>query len=259
MSYPKSQCIEALRSINQQVEGKLSVKAYRQQMKSKHPSVRTIQNKFDTWNDAKSEASLSTTPATRDVDVSFFDDLDATSSYWLGFIVADGYVAPKQFKLKITKRDEEHLQQFRNDIESDHAIHEDNSGAGGTNVSLTIGRHDFTSNLYDIVGEGKTFSDTIPEIASEHYQHFFRGVFDGDGTCSPEGYKVLRIAGHKERLDKLANLSPFNFHVALNDKHPTEGHGYLQTRHNGQEVAEWMYPDGENTEPMLERKYPDWV
>jgi len=261
MSYPEAQCLNSLEKCASKIDGELSVRAYRKIKTEEDPSVRTIQNKFGTWNDAKQKIELETTAATQPVDTEYFEEMDDETSYWLGFIIADAYVAEKQFKLKISKKDKEHLEKFKQDISAGHVIYEDDSGMGGVSVSMTIGRHDFTKKLYSIVGKEKTFSDSIPDIPKEYWNSFVRGIYDGDGTIKHEdSARIIGIVGHVPRLENIDEMIPFEVNVKNNKNHPTENHGYLHcTGDEAEKIINWMYPQGEETEPKLDRKYPSWA
>ena len=57
----------------------------------------------------------------------FFDTLNEKSSYWLGFLYADGYVRLKdgksgELKLKLKNTDKNHIQKFLLDIKSEAPI-----------------------------------------------------------------------------------------------------------------------------------------
>lgn len=52
----------------------------------------------------------------------FFDGLNEQSSYWLGFLYADGYVRMKdgksgELKIKLKDTDKSHIEKFLNDID----------------------------------------------------------------------------------------------------------------------------------------------
>lgn len=68
--YSKAECIEALQEANGLVDGVLTAPQYRSVDVS--PTVRTIVNKFGSWNEAKNEAGLVTV------------DFDETHAYRLG-------------------------------------------------------------------------------------------------------------------------------------------------------------------------------
>jgi DNA-binding transcriptional regulator WhiA len=47
------------------------------------------------------------------IDETIFDDINTSEkAYWLGFIVADGYVSDSVLSLALSNKDEEHLKKF---------------------------------------------------------------------------------------------------------------------------------------------------
>lgn len=57
----------------------------------------------------------------KQVNSHFFDELNAESAYWLGYIFTDGYLSNKD-NLEICSKDKEQIEKFKAHIQSDHKI-----------------------------------------------------------------------------------------------------------------------------------------
>jgi hypothetical protein len=125
----------------------------------------------------------------------YFSIIDTEDkAYWLGFLYADGYVRLKnnksgQLKLKLSKKDKEHIILFNKYLSSNYPIKDFESvvkykdGLSKSNVSeLSIYN---TKLVNDLIKNGcvnnKTFVIRFPDIEYSLYRHFLRGYFDGDG------------------------------------------------------------------------------
>lgn len=131
--------------------------------------------------------------ATYDVDVNYFENIDCEhKAYWLGFMVSDGFVNKKELSFCLKKEDIKAIEDFRNDLKSNHPIKFNKDG----NPFITIvcnkickalysyGLHNRKSWDFDI----KKIVDKIPE---EYEHHFIRGLFDGDGSIRYYNYPYL--------------------------------------------------------------------
>jgi len=229
-------------------------------MKEKHPSAKTIHNVCGSWNKAKEEAGLEIIPKSLDHDLDYFREIDRETSYWLGFICADGYIAtdPTKLEIQLAEKDQHHIELFQKHIGSTHAINRKLSGKGIMCSHVQIGVERFADPLLEIFGEDKTFSDSIPELSEDLNCHFVRGIFDGDGHARPEKKKIC-ITGHGPRLEKVSDLIPVETSVDYSDHIPTEDLAVLRAYgDSATKMANWMYPERKDTEPKLDRKFPKW-
>jgi len=132
-------------------------------------------------------------------DENFFDKIDTEEkSYWLGFLFADGYVRIRkdkygELKLKLQYRDINHIELFKNHINSNNVIKTVDEkykykGEIKTTKSSTFSIYS-TKIVNDLINLGCTenksktiiFPDDLPK---ELIRHFIRGFFDGDGCVS---------------------------------------------------------------------------
>jgi len=116
-------------------------------------------------------------------------------AYWLGFLYADGCVrktkSGSQLVLKLSVKDEEHLNLFKKNIESEHKIvytesrvmTKNNVLSISNNCSLRVNSNELVEK---IINQGcvprKTFTIERPKINDDLIRHFIRGFYDGDGN-----------------------------------------------------------------------------
>lgn len=150
-------------------------------------------------------SGISLTNRRYQVNDTYFDKIDTEDkAYWLGFLYADGYIrerkSGKSLEMKLSIKDKQHLELFKNTIESDHKIVDGFNQVkykGGISSSHISTLAIYSSKLVDsIKSQGfhsrKTFTIEKPNITEDLIHHFIRGYFDGDGSFSfsPAKHKV---------------------------------------------------------------------
>jgi len=122
------------------------------------------------------------------VNEKYFDDLTEDSAYWLGFLYADGYVRLKdgksgEMKIKLKNTDKDHLEKFKNQIESSNPIKCGvNKDDGSKFCYMMVNSTHIVKKLFDLgCLENKTFKIRLPILNENLMSHFIRGYFDGDG------------------------------------------------------------------------------
>jgi hypothetical protein len=123
----------------------------------------------------------------------FFDVLNEKSTYWLGFLYADGYVRMKdgksgELKLKLKDTDKCHIEKFLKDIECDKPI---KCGIDNKSkfCSVTVYSNLLVNKLFELgCVNNKTQIIRLPILENDLMNHFIRGYFDGDGSI----YKVKK-------------------------------------------------------------------
>lgn len=129
-------------------------------------------------------------------------------AYWLGFIMADGYVSEVHNHLDISLKstDAHHLQLLADYFESDAKVTERKVGKH-TACRVTFCSKELVRSL---VSHGciqnKSLVLEFPSIKKELVHHFIRGYFDGDGSVS---------YNHEVRKS-------FNFHLIGTESFVTE-------------------------------------
>ena len=119
-------------------------------------------------------------------DVLFTDIKSEVQAYVLGFITADGSIDNKgpSLKIKLSRKDREHLLKLRNIFESTSPIHDYNYYKD-ISSTLIISNKKLVKDLekYNIFSN-KTFVVEFPILPDHLIRHYIRGVFDGDGCWS---------------------------------------------------------------------------
>ena len=200
----------------------------------------------------------------------FFTKLTPTSTYWAGFITADGclYLRGKQekvFYLTLKHADINHLRKFRKTIRSNARI-----GCVKSNNSANLRFYScdkvFDSLLNLGIKPHKNLRDEKIRIPNGLMSHFIRGVFDGDGSVS--GKKIthvqFQIAGYKpllkqiqDTLIKKCNVKKVKFYPLDYKK---EGKAF-RLQYTGSQIFRILKFLYKNSAPRirLERKYKKYL
>ncbi len=192
------------------------------------------------------------------INESFFQNWSPEIAYILGVIAADGCVCHdmtlKRYRLGITSKDFNWLQEIKRTIESEHPIRK-------CIVRLQSGVHivfkfDIESKkiVQDLLKLGifprKSLTLKFPNVPNRCLNHFVRGYFDGDGhvhTYMKWGkYPCIQLSfyGTKEFLVSLNQKIAES--VGCTIRNINQGKGIYELRYNTREaekVLGWMYKD----------------
>ena len=197
----------------------------------------------------------------------FFEKINTpTKAYWLGFLLADGWVAyrgliPKETGLALQVKDEEHLELFKNDTGySGRIVRKLNKNSLSKNglsmlATIRITCQRFTEHAIKAgIKPRKSGKLQIPPEAHKFPSDFVRGFADGDGSIGEKNFTficgsrefqtelrdfILEHTGHE--LYPAAVLSP------TTGKPLERLSGYIKDK----PVLDWMY---HNSERYLARK-----
>lgn len=191
---------------------------------------------------------------------------DEIKAYWFGFILADGHVTKSKDHLMITlnKNDRTHLEKFRLDIESNHPIKQRNDY---DSFEINIGSSILCNELYNKgINNRKSWEIDIDKIINSIpmrlYNHFIRGIFDGDGCI-----KIYKQTHYNKPLYHfsivglydLLNFIKEQFDIDMSLKYDTRTKSTyeLKTRSKGSivKIREYLY---KNATIYLDRKYEDF-
>lgn len=139
------------------------------------------------------------------LDDAFFDVIDTEAkAYWLGFITADGCVQAgpigtagwqrHELAVKLKASDAGHLEKLKADLAAENPVYhvpQRTSGMPAAQLSLSS-RHLVESLIRLGVTPRKSLTLTPWDGPAHLMRHYWRGVFDGDGT----------IVKHPGRRDK---------------------------------------------------------
>ena len=135
-------------------------------------------------------------------DETFFENIDSSSkAYWLGFIVADGYIMNNRKKdnksqatglrIRLSEKDKEHLEKFNDDMKSNvPIIIVKNYGvyANQNNlVELCFYSKDIVESLNSlgVTSGNKSCNEKFINFESKSLtKNFILGLFDGDGSIT---------------------------------------------------------------------------
>ena len=116
-----------------------------------------------------------------------FDIIDSNEkAYWLGFIVADGYLNEDKnmLRIKLGNKDKNHLIKFINFLGGDISMlkSEIHNTTGNTEWYVSTYAPQICNALNNLkVEQGKSGKEKIPPIEEKYYRDFIRGLWDGDG------------------------------------------------------------------------------
>lgn len=175
----------------------------------------------------------------------FFDEINTNEkAYWLGFLYADGYQNGKEIVINLKISDQEHLNNFKKILQSEHPLKEYHSI---NVVSLRIGSIKLCESLNHLgCVQNKSLIIKFPEFLKQSIflVDFIRGIFDGDGCIyiNKKKRKVLSIySGSKEFMIELYNIfisHGFNVHFGY------QKNGYVLKTGNQltiKQISSWLY------------------
>lgn len=218
---------------------------------------------------------------TYSLDENFFENLTATSIYWLGFIMADGNIREEYhahaLKIHLSIKDENHLHNFYKDIGYNgklrlHPAHEmtakGKTHQSGPSVTAQIVSKKLIHDLIKLecfpnkTQVGCKVSDSIP---NELFRHFIRGYFDGDGSIVVDKRKKgnqsaqlsLFILGDNEFLNTIRHRISTECNVNLPEISHRQGIDCIKWAGNLQcpKIFDWMYKDAERFLLRKKEKY----
>ena len=169
------------------------------------------------------------------VNDNYFEIIDSEhKAYWLGFLLADGYLidsghSKKSFGITLNEYDSYILEELKKDLESTYPVRH-YQDIRETYISETakitmksekifndLQKHGFTLN--------KSYNGVVSEFLPENmYWHFIRGYFDGNGGLSIAGDKkyhtyTLDFTGTYEIISWIQNIIGKD-NVKLQQRHP---------------------------------------
>ena len=143
--------------------------------------------------------------------------------YWLGFIMADGYLSKQNgISVLISERDKIHLQKLARFLKTKVKLRKRQDGGSynyKTGIALiTVGDSVLVPEIrkkFSLKHTNKTYNPPIlPEMKREQFLSFLAGYIDGDGCIAKQGncgkYKredvVIQVKCHSSWLDLLCEM-----------------------------------------------------
>ncbi len=198
-------------------------------------------------------------------DYSHFDIIDTPGkAYFLGFLVADAHLRPKNgygnsaLRVNLALRDKKHLHKLLNEIKSNHPVHV--CAEKHPSCWIEIRSNQLVGELHrhgvSYPGELSRFSNLTPELRN----HFVRGIWDGDGAlikrCSGDWMWFITgqfplLAVVQQTLMKECNLRKTKIKKDVRRKatYTLQYGGNLQVPR----IVEWLY-QGVTPQICLDRK-----
>ena len=124
-------------------------------------------------------------------DENYFEVIDTEhKAYWLGFIMADGCIKSNinQLSIGLSEKDINHLEKFKNSIKATNPITIEETNAFNKNYISCYFRINSKKLCNDLIKLNiypcKTQCEIPSNIPENLYNHYIRGIFDGDGWVS---------------------------------------------------------------------------
>lgn len=151
------------------------------------------QNKYSPQNQRRYE-----------IDDKFFDKLNPTNVYLIGFLAADGCIQKDgSIKIGLSSIDKPFLEKIRNILHSNYPIRVYLTKDGFSISEFIFRSENIKKKLaeYGIVNN-KTKTFNFPyNLSKEFYIDFIRGYFDGDGTfCMAGQYRRASLCGYNQQF-----------------------------------------------------------
>lgn len=186
-----------------------------------------------------------------DVNENFFDSLESEKPcYWLGFLLADGNAQDGLVRIRLSRKDENHLHKLKSDLNSEHNIKRTTVGQEKHEVSsLIIGSGKLEKRLSSLGVSAEPKNKSLPEVRAECVRHVVRGFFDGDGhvsvTSKPDRnhYALHFTSASKSLLQDIHSvLKDAGLTTSFSDQE-SYWHLRLYGRKNMKSLGGWMYKD----------------
>lgn len=141
-----------------------------------------------------------------------FDELTPETSYWIGFLMADGNVSETLVQLRLAEKDAPHIERFRSFLGSNHPIHTQRPTPGGYGIGtgsriLTIHSRRLVTALamYGVIPRKSLIGKSL---GLENDRDFWRGVIDGDGGLYLRngGRRQLFLCGGRPILEQFQDF-----------------------------------------------------
>lgn len=197
----------------------------------------------------------------------FFSTINEVSSYYAGFIAADGNINKDHPNLTITlsKKDQTFLERFVENLESDYPIRNyDSNGFSVSSLIVTSSQIcDDLKEYYNIV-PNKSLIYTPPILEQPYLDCFIIGLIDGDGTIGFSARKTCKdslyitLIGTKDscnlvktRFEEILGKSTSSLHQVDKSKN---SYTYRISDKNARLVFLYFY-EKYNYLPTLSRKW----
>jgi len=200
----------------------------------------------------------------------FFNTIDTEAkAYFLGLLLADGCVHKNDVIIGLQTRDRHILETFLEYINGNNQIKDSVVRGGflskqGSCVS-TLAFYSTTKMVTDLkalgLRERKTYDIILPKLNINLERHFWRGVFDGDGTivCNSSKRQIYTsICGHFNTITAFTNFLKRN-NIQPNKIRPVYSiYNTCITTNKALKFLDLIYSDSD-PKLCLKRKYEKYL
>jgi hypothetical protein len=135
-----------------------------------------------------------------------FDELNEESSYWIGFLYADGGLcnSSNSVELSLAIVDIGHIVKFKRFLNCTNKLEVfTSSGFGkGEMCRIRINSDKIKQRLQSLGFTNDKSHDAVPPEELKYNKHFWRGVIDGDGCISVKDKNLtISLCGTKETIE----------------------------------------------------------
>lgn len=205
-----------------------------------------------------------------DYNENFFENINITNSYWIGFIMGDGYLSDHGLRIRLNHKDVEHLKLLNEYMESNMKINIVKNGGPYKGCEdlceITFNNKKIKKDLTSLGFSfgNKSGNEFIPDEIYNNNDYFFafvRGLFDADGsiyrldkTCYTE-FTILTSESLVERIkEKLIELKP-DIKISKNKKDKRTKINIVDLRLTNKPAVMFMYENlYKDTDLYLKRK-----
>jgi transposase len=192
----------------------------------------------------------------------YFENIDTEDkAYFLGLLIADGYNNNRQFTLSLQEKDIHILETFRDYLGYNNPIRTINKKKGCPNCSilksLVVSSKKICTDLskWGCV-KAKSHFTYFPDIPEELWNHFIRGVFDGDGWIHKK-IITMTIIGNKDLIVRIQEILVDKCQIVKNKLYIAHRckENILEMRYSGSNllsIRNYLYKDAT---VYLQRKY----
>lgn len=206
---------------------------------------------------------LGLVPVKHIVNEVFFDNLDEKLAYLLGYIYADGNIAwdtkKGYYSMTITasEKDKGHLERLRSLMSSTKPLL---YSAKTKSYRLIVNNKELCKKLMEYgLTPKKSLTIEFPNIPSEQFRHFLRGIIDGDGNVryvnrkrSPY-FEITIASGSKTFCEGLIGAIKDSIGISANIRKAGNNLYIIQySCSREKKLAKFVYS---NANIFLERKY----
>lgn len=205
-----------------------------------------------------------------DYNENFFENINITNSYWIGFIMGDGYLSDHGLRIRLNHKDVEHLKLLNEYMESNMKINIVKNGGPYKGCEdlceITFNNKKIKKDLINLGFSfgNKSGNEFIPDEIYNNNDYFFafvRGLFDADGSIYRldktfyTEFTILTSESLVEKIkEKLIELKP-DIKISKNKKDKRTKINIVDLRLTNKPAVMFMYENlYKDTDLYLKRK-----